>query len=51
MPGPGIEPPISCMPSGRANHYTPASLYEDWTVVIILEANYDGGVKILVNST
>ena len=22
MPGPGIEPPTSGMPSGRANHYT-----------------------------
>ena len=26
MPGPEIEPPTSGMPSGRANHYTTASL-------------------------
>ena len=26
MPGPGIEPPTSGMPSGRANHYTTAPL-------------------------
>ena len=26
MPGPGVEPPTSGMPSGRANHYTTAPL-------------------------
>ena len=26
MPGPGIEPPTSGMPSGRANHYNTAHL-------------------------
>ena len=27
MPGPGIEPPTSGMPSGHANHYTTAPLH------------------------
>ena len=26
MPGPGVEPPTSGMPSGRANHFTTAPI-------------------------
>ena len=41
MPGPGIEPPISCMPSGCANHYTTAPL-SVFDVAVLNQKKKDG---------
>ena len=38
MPGPGVEPPTSGMPSWRANHYTTAPLWQCLTL-LYLSAN------------
>ena len=42
MPGPGVEPPTSGMPSSRANHYTTAPLWDVRLVLVEVSGVADG---------